>query len=193
MSLADLQQLLRPGEAYYKMIFVGDEGYGLFVTSASARAWRLSASAAELDREVDSLRATIATVENGQIVTYPFDVALAYRMYDQLLGPAAADLPSVRHLIFEPDGAMLRLPPNLLVTDRASVDRYLARARRASDDGFDFTGTAWLGRGRDISTAVSARSFRDLRRAAPSRAPNAYLGLGQNAPPPEADASDAKP
>jgi hypothetical protein len=190
MTLADLQQLLRPGEAYYKMIFVGDDGYGLYVAPTSARIWRLSASAAELDREVDALRGTIANIENGQVVTHPFDVALASRMFDQLLGPAAADLTSVRHLIFEPDGALLRLPPNLLVTDRASVDRYLARAQRPGDDGFDFTGTAWLGRGRDLSTAVSARSFGDLRRAAPSRAPNAYLGLGQNAPPSAADASD---
>jgi CHAT domain-containing protein len=190
MGLADLQQLLRPGEAYYKMIFVGDDGYALFVTPASAGAWRLPVSAAELDREVDALRATISVVENGQIVTHPFDVALANRLFGQLLGPVAADLGAVRHLVFEPDGALLRLPPNLLVTDRASVERYLARAERPGDDGFDFTGTAWLGRGRDVSTAVSARSFRDLRRAAPSRAPNAYLGLGQNAPPPAADASD---
>jgi CHAT domain-containing protein/tetratricopeptide (TPR) repeat protein len=191
MSLADLQQLLRPGEAYYKIIFVNNDGYGLYVTPGSARSWRLPASADEVDREVTALRGTLASIENGQVVTYPFDVALAYRLFDQLLGPAAADLASVRHLIFEPDGALLRLPPNLLVTDRASVDRYLAKARRPNDDGFDFTGISWLGRGRDVSTAVSARSFRDLRRAAPSHAPNAYLGLGQNAPPPAADASDS--
>lgn len=191
MSLADLQQLLRPGEAYFKMTFPNNDGYGLYVTPTSARIWPLSASAEVVDREVTALRATIANIENGQVLTYPFDVALANRLFDQLLGPAAADLPSVRHLIFEPDGALLRLPPNLLVTDRASVDRYLAKARRPGDDGFDFTGISWLGRGRDLSTAVSARSFRDLRRAAPSRAPNAYLGLGQNAPPPAADASDA--
>jgi CHAT domain-containing protein len=191
MSLADLQQLLRPGEAYFKLTFVDDDGYGLYVTPVSARIWRLPASAELVDREVTALRVTIANIENGQVVTTPFDVALANRLFDQLLAPAAADLPSVRHLIFEPDGALLRLPPNLLVTDRASVDRYLARAQRPGDDGFDFTGTAWLGRGRDVSTAVSARSFRDLRRAAPSRAANAYLGLGHNAPPPAADASDA--
>jgi CHAT domain-containing protein len=191
MSLADLQQLLRPGEAYFKLIFVNNDGYGLYATPTSARIWPLSASAEVVDREVTALRATIANIENGQVVTTPFDVGLANRLFDQLLGPAAADLPSVRHLIFEPDGALLRLPPNLLVTDRASVERYLAKAQRPGDDGFDFTGTAWLGRGRDVSTAVSARAFRDLRRAAPSHAPNAYLGLGQNAPPPAADASDA--
>ncbi|MEA3049257.1 MAG: hypothetical protein QOG84_1093 [Sphingomonadales bacterium] len=191
MSLADLQHLLRPGEAYFKLTFVNNDGYGLYVVGTSARIWRIPASAEDLDREVTALRVTIANIENGQVVTTPFDVALSHRLFDQLLGPAAADLPSVRHLIFEPDGALLRLPPNLLVTDRASVDRYLAGAARPGDDGFDFTGISWLGRGRDVSTAVSARSFRDLRQAAPSHAPNAYLGLGQTAPPPAADASDA--
>jgi len=191
MTLAELQQLLRPGEAYYKMILVGDDGYGLFVTPGSARAWKLGAGAGQLEGEVDSLRATISRVEDGQVVTYPFDVALSQRLFEQLLGPAAGELAGVHHLIFEPDGALLRLPPNLLVTDRASVERYAARAARPGSDGFDFTGTSWLGRGRDVSTAVSARAFRDIRTAPPSRAPRPYLGLGENAPPRLAAASDA--
>ena len=45
--------------------------------------------------------------------------------------PARRLCGSVTHLIFEPDGAMLRLPPNLLVTERAGIDAYLAKARRA--------------------------------------------------------------
>ncbi|RYY40980.1 MAG: CHAT domain-containing protein, partial [Sphingomonadales bacterium] len=39
-----------------------------------------------------------------------------------------------------------------------------------------------LGKQADVSTAVSARGFRDVRRAAPSSAKREYLGLGQNAP-----------
>ena len=51
-----------------------------------------------------------------------------------------------------------------------------------ADDGFDFRGVEWLGRERDISTAVSARAFRDVRNAPPSRARAEYLGFGQNEP-----------
>src|SRR5207253_6173118 len=47
---------------------------------------------------------------------------------------------------------------------------------------FRFRGIDWLGRGKAISTALSAASFRDARRAPPSRAARAYLGLGQNLP-----------
>jgi len=78
---------------------------------------------------------------------------------------------------------MMRLPPNLLVMDHAAIDAYRAHmAANPNDDGFDFRGVQWLGRDRDISTAVSARAFRDLRNAPPSRARAAYLGFGQNEP-----------
>jgi tetratricopeptide (TPR) repeat protein len=183
MTLPELQQLLRPGEAYYKMTMVGDKAYALFATPSGARAFRVGAGAAELEREVDALRATIALVEEGRVLTYPFDVELAHRLFGQLFGPVAAELASVRHLVFEPDGAMLRLPPNLLVTDRAGIRAYLAKAGRPGDEGFDFTDVQWLGRDRDVSTAVSARAFRDVRRAAPSRAAASYLGFGENEPP----------
>ena len=181
-ALADLQQLLRPGEAYYKMIVVGDHVYAMLATGGGARAFRIGAGPAELDRQVDALRATVSTVENNRQLTFPFDLERAYALYRSLFAPVAAEIGAVTHLIFEPDGAMLRLPPNLLVMDQAGIAAYRARAGRGDDDGFDFTGVQWLGRDRDISTAVSARAFRDVRRAPPSRARAEYLGFGQNAP-----------
>ena len=181
VSLADLQSLLAPGEAYYKMIVLDDDSYGLFVTHDGARAFRIPASPAALDRQVDQLRATISIVENGQQLTYPFNLELASNLYDELFAPVAAGMGDVHHLIVEPDGALLRLPPNLLVMDRAAVTAYRTRVAAGGDD-FDFRGVPWLGRDRDISTAVSARSFRDVRRAPPSRARGEFLGFGQNAP-----------
>jgi len=181
-ALADLQQLLRPGEGYYKMIVVGDHAYAVLATGGGARAFRIGASPAELDRQVDALRATVSLVESNRQLTYPFDLDRAHALYLSLFAPVAGEIGAVTHLIFEPDGAMLRLPPNLLVMDEAGIAAYRARAGRGDDDGFDFTGVQWLGRDRDISTAVSARAFRDVRRAPPSRARAEYLGFGQNAP-----------
>lgn len=183
MALDELQQALRPGEAYYKMIVVGDDAYAVLATPASAEAWKIGASPAQLEAQVDALRATIAVEEDGRILTYPFDVERAFGLYLQLFGPGRETLRSVTHLIFEPDGAMLRLPPNLLITDQVGIDAYLLKSRRPGNDGFDFTSISWLGRGRDVSTAVSARAFRDVRRAERSRAPKPYLGFGENAPP----------
>jgi CHAT domain-containing protein len=184
ISLARLQKQLHEGEAYYRMTKVGDVLYAMFITPTAARAVKLDVTAKQLAEEVDALRDTISTVENGKRITYPFDVGLAHQLYSELFGPFNAPLTGVKHLIFEPDGAMLRLPPNLLVTDDLSVAAYKKRADSGVQDAeFDFTGISWLGRDRDISTSVSPRSFAQLRIARPSAAPKDYLGLGENTPP----------
>ncbi|HYJ31055.1 MAG TPA: CHAT domain-containing protein [Allosphingosinicella sp.] len=199
MTLQELQALLRPEEAYYKMTIVGADIYAIWVTPGSARAWRTGSSPAELEADVDALRETIATVEKGQTVTYPFDVSRSHALYLRLFAPIVGELAAARHLVFEGDGAMLRLPPNLLVTDEAGIRAYQRRAEAPGSDAFDFTGIAWLGRDRDISTAVSAPSFRDVRRIAPSRATREYLGFGENEPrgaffaPPSATRAAAPP
>jgi CHAT domain-containing protein len=183
ISLADLQKILKPGEAYYRMTVAGDNVFAMLVTPTGARAAKLDVTAKQLDEQVGSLRDTISTFENGKRVTYPFDVALSHQLYAELFGPFAASVVPITHLIFEPDGALLRLPPNLLVMDQASVDAYAKRAKAGGDAAYDFRGIAWLGRDRDISTAVSPRAFAQLRAAPPSAGRKTYLGLGQNTPP----------
>jgi CHAT domain-containing protein len=183
ITLPELQKILRPGEAYYRMTIVGEHIYAMLITPTSARAVKLSTTSKQLDEQVDSLRDTISTVENGQRMTYPFDVALSHQIYDELFVPFAAELPTVKQLLFEPDGPMLRLPPNLLVMDQASVDAYAKRAAAGGDAEFDFRGINWFGRDHDISTVVSPRSFAQLRSAPPSAGHKAYLGLGENTPP----------
>jgi CHAT domain-containing protein len=187
IPLAELQKLLRPGEAYYKMTSVGNSLYVVFATPNSARAARLAMTGSQLDTQVNSLRETIAKQERGQTVTYAFDVPLAHQLYKALFAPVDQELAGVRHLVFEPDGAMLRLPPNLLVMRPTDVAMYQARAAAGGDADFDFRGIQWLGRDRDISTSVSAPAFRDVRSAPAATASREYLGLGENAPPPAAD------
>ncbi|HEY7006278.1 MAG TPA: CHAT domain-containing protein, partial [Sphingomicrobium sp.] len=183
IPLADLQKMLRPGEAYYRMTIVGDQVYALLATPATARATKLSVTASQLSEQVNALRETISTVENGERKTYAFDVGLSHQMYGELFAPFAADVAAAKHLIFEPDGAMLRLPPNVLVMNQASVDLYNQRFKADESAEFDFRGIQWLGRDRDISTSVSPRSFAQLRNAPPSAGKKEYLGLGENTPP----------
>ena len=87
MPLPDLQKVLTGREAYYRMTIVGDDVYAELVTPTSARAVKLATTAKQLGEEVDSLRDTISTVENGQRVTYAFDVALGQmRVFIRQLG-----------------------------------------------------------------------------------------------------------
>jgi len=182
ISLADLTATLRPGEAYYKLIALDEAVYAIFAQPGNAMAWRVDASSQDIGMMVDLLRDSIAIEQAGQTITYPFELGLARDLYSALLGPADAQLRDVQHLVFEPDGDMLRLPINLLVMDDASVERYTARAEDPLGDPYDFRDTAWLGRNIRVSTAVSPTAFRDVRATRASDASSAYLGLGNNQP-----------
>ncbi|MEO1488665.1 MAG: CHAT domain-containing protein [Pseudomonadota bacterium] len=182
IDLAGLQAILREGEAYVKMVTLADETFVVYATAQAALAYQADATPDELDLLVDRLRESIAIAEGGEILTFPFDLEGARELYVKLFNPVGDRLPSHRHIVFEPDGALLKLPINLLVTDDDSVARYKARLEQDDGDEYDFTGTSWLGRTAQISTSVSPAAFRDVRRARPSSGNKAYLGLGQNKP-----------
>lgn len=182
ISLADLQATLAPGEAYVKLVTLDTDAYVLYATADQAMAWRADATPAELEKLVAKIRESIAVIEGGQVLTYPFDIERSRELYVRLFAPVADRLPKLEHIVFEPDGALLKLPINLLVTDDASVEAYKARMAGKNADEYDFRGTAWLGRTARISTSVAAAAFRDVRKARPSDASRAYLGLGENLP-----------
>jgi CHAT domain-containing protein/tetratricopeptide (TPR) repeat protein len=181
-ALAELRGALKPGEAYYKMMGVGDRFYAIFATQAGARAMRMTPTRNMVADDVSQVRNSIVRFENGEQVVDPFDVARARKLYLDLFGPVDSEMADVRHLIFEPDGAMLQLPPYLLIARQAGLDAYQARQARPGADPFDLRGIDWLGKGRDVSISVSPRGFLDVRALAPSTAREAYLGLGNNAP-----------
>ncbi len=182
LSLGELRATMQPTEAYMRMAIIGSDVFMFYTDQTEAKTYRVPLDESALDSKVDTIRASISVFENGQYVTYPFDIEAARGLYSDLFGPVSERLASKTHLIFEPDGAMLRLPVNLLVADDASVARYLARIEAPDGDPFDFAGVQWLGRNIDISTAVSARAFADARQAPQSSASRQYLGLGKNLP-----------
>ena len=184
LGIGDLQAALRPGEGYYKLIVVGSDVYGMFATPAGLDVIALPGKLGDLETDVQTLRDSVVTIESGQPVNYPFDVERARQLYLKLFAPIDAKVQALEHLIFEPDGPMLQLPPYLLVTADRGVTAYQERIKAANADEYDFTGVDWLGRGRKISIAVSPRGFLDIRALQPSKAPRAYLGLGNNAIPP---------
>ena len=183
LPLGELQAALREGEAYYKLMVVGDDLYALFLTPSGSRVLPVEGGVAGLASDVAVLRDSIVRVENDQQVNYPFDLVRARALYLKLFGAIDADFAKVRHLVFEPDGPMLQLPPYLLVTADKGVTAYQTRMKRRDADEFDFTGVDWLGRGREVSIAVSPRGFLDIRALKPSTAAKNYLGLGHNAVP----------
>nr|WP_281501154.1 CHAT domain-containing protein [Erythrobacter sp. F6033] len=148
----------------------------------TSKAYRVDLSIEDLEYQVDILRASISSIENGRYVTYPYEVREARALYKSLFDPIAGELANIDHLIFEPDGAMLRMPVDILVADDASVDRYEARMDDPDADPFDFTGVNWMAKSMNVSTAVSAQAFVDSRKVERSKAARQYLGMGKNIP-----------
>lgn len=182
LPLDELRAALRPGEGYVKLTVIDSLVFTILVTPQKAHAYRLDATSSELDDLVDRLRQSTVERDGG---IDPFDIGLARQLYVKLFGPIDSEIADLKHLVFEPDGAMMRLTPNLLVRDQASVDAYIRRIAVPGGDAYDYSGVQWLGRDLDISIAVAPRAFRDVRAAAPTRAARPYLGLGHNAPAPD--------
>ncbi|MFU7529170.1 CHAT domain-containing protein [Qipengyuania sp. ASV99] len=183
LELAELQDELRADEAYYKMMVVGQDIYALWVTRDAARSFKVEAGLREVDNAVAFIRDSIVVYESGQTVTYPYDVERARALYLSLFGPIEAEVAKVKHVIFEPDGPMLQLPPQALIASQEGVDAYLERTQDVRADPYDYREIDWLAKTRDVTIAVSPRGFLDVRRIAPSRAQKAYVGLGSNALP----------
>jgi CHAT domain-containing protein len=179
-ELDEVRAALRPGEGYYKMMVIGDRFYAIYATHDTARAFRLEPTRRQMAADVGALRDSIVRFEGNQAITDPFDAVRARKLYLQLFGPVDGDVQGLRHLVFEPDGPMLQLPPYVLITRQAGLDAYLARQAKPDADPFDMRGIDWLARGREVSISVSPRSFLDMRAIAPSRARRAYLGVGTN-------------
>jgi len=182
MDLSDMQAILKEDEAYVKMVALDEATYMIYITAGEALAYRINATSDQLEEIVLTLRESIAIAEGGEVLTFPFDLAASRDLYVRLFEPVADRLPAHRHIVFEPDGAMLKLPINLLVTDDASIERYNERLAGPAADDYDFRGVAWLGRASQISTAVAPTAFRDVRAVPPSSAAKSYLGLGENTP-----------
>ena len=183
LDLSAMQGKLNGGEAYYKLMAVGDDLFGLWITPAGAKTFPIASGVSGLSDQVAKLRDSIVVEENGAPVTYPYDAPLARDLYLKLFGPVDGEMAATKHLIFEPDAAMLQLPPQVLIAGQAGLDAYTARQKAKDADPYDMRGIEWLGRGRQVSIAVSPRGFTDIRDIAPSKAANAYLGLGSNAKP----------
>ncbi len=171
-SLPTLQAALRPGEVYVKTVMLADRGYGLIVSSTSARPYAIALNRDSAAKAADALRAPF----EAEDTLPPFDVAASHALFEALFGPVQAELVAARHLVYEPDAALVSVPAALLVTDQASVA--VVRNRPMRPDMPDYRGVAWLGARLDSSLVLSAASFLQSRAFKPSHARQPYLGFG---------------
>ena len=107
----------------------------------------------------------------------PFDVAKSYALYQQLFGPVSSDLAGAKHLIYEPDGALISLPvATMVMEDPAPLLAHLNASKEP-----EYRKVAWLGARIDSSLVLSAASFLQSRAFAPSRAKQAFQAFADPA------------
>jgi CHAT domain-containing protein/tetratricopeptide (TPR) repeat protein len=177
-SLAEVRAALAPGEGFLKLAALNRRIYGIYVTADQAFIYHVAGSDAA-KQAVDALATRVRTSIDGDLAVgklVPFDDAAAYALYRLVTGPASEMVAKARAIVVDPAGPLERLPIGALVT---SYDRSVVR-----DNQFDFSQTAFLARNTTVSNALSPRSFLVARALPASRAPKAFLGLGEHTPPP---------
>lgn len=178
-KLSDLQKALGPDEVYVKILLLDTRGYGLLVTPAGARPYAIELNRGTAGAAVRRLRAPFEAED-----TLPaFDVASAHRLFQQLFGPVSSEVMAAKHLVYEPDGALISLPVGALVT--ADPSAVLAGVSAGADP--DYRKVAWLGAKVDSALVLSAASFMQSRAFAPSRATKSFLGFADPATPKKSD------
>lgn len=163
LKAAAVAKLLRRNEALLRVL-PSKKATWVFLIKADGelRGAAVKLPAQQLAAEVQQLRAGV----DGSAGELPnFDLALAHRLYQQLLGPLESDLSGVQHLMVVPAGALLSLPPALLV-------------RRPAQPG-DYRGAAWLVRDMALSLLPSVVSLEQFRQVAgTSQARQPFIGFG---------------
>lgn len=178
-SLSDLQKAMGKDEVYVKILLLDSRAYGLLVSPTAAKPYTIELNRGTAGAAVRRLRAPF----EAEDTLPPFDVALGYRLFQQLFGPVAAEVMAAKHLVYEPDGALISLPVGALVT--ADPSALLAKTAPGADP--DYRQVAWLGGKVDSALVLSAASFMQSRAFAPSKARQAFLGFADPSTPTRSD------
>ncbi|HET9228601.1 MAG TPA: CHAT domain-containing tetratricopeptide repeat protein, partial [Thermoanaerobaculia bacterium] len=158
LSPERIQALLDPRTALLEYTVGKDSSFLFVVTGDLVTGFRLP-PAAELAGLVETLRSTLEDPGRKHRSRY---VETAYQLYDILLAPAREVLRDKPHLIISPDGPLLLLSFEALLTSPES-------------EGAGYAGLPYLIREKSVTYVPSASVLAELR--APNAVPAAATGL----------------
>ena len=159
---SDVLALLHPGEAFVAVDLDDTGGWTFVLRDGAVSAARITTGQEGIAKLVQRVR---AGVEPTTDVIPPFDTAAAFTLYQDVLGPVAAELDGARSLVVAPTGPLLSVPFGVLLTGPASPDN-LAEA-------------PWLLKRMTIAHVPAAANFVSLRKVAgTSHATEPWFGFG---------------
>ena len=186
LSIAATQKLLGPGEALVLVVTRPKQSLVWVIAKDKVR-WALAPlGEADLAREVTALRCgldaaawngvgrgdcqSLLNVTHAANTPLPFDLARAYGLYAQLLGPLE-DVIAGKRLVIAAGGPLATLPFEVLVVERPET--------AIPADATAYARQAWLIKRHAVSVLPSVSSLRSLRGAArSSKAARAFVGFG---------------
>lgn len=173
-TVAAVQGVLRPHEAYLRYIFLDDgQGYAILVLKDRAKVVDLKLTTRDAETQLTFLRSSAEVADPDH---RSFDLAGAHDAYERLFAGLGPDLEGVDSLVIEPAGPLFSLPFGALVTAAPTPDML---AQAAKDQ---YPGVPWLARGKALELSVSAAGFVRLRGAPSSRAPKPILAFADPLP-----------
>lgn len=170
-TLAELQDTLGADEAYVRFSTMGSRVFGVLVEKDRLRAIRPEGTADELLLAKNRIRSRIDARARE------YDVTFAYLLYRQLLQPVDGVIRTKSELVVDGGEVLSGLNPAALVSDEASVRRWLGQADRADHSGVQFLATVV-----PTSIAMSPRSFVNSRKLAASTASRDLIGFASPRP-----------
>jgi CHAT domain-containing protein len=171
-SLGEVKNALRPDEALLSFYF-GPQASFVWVVrkDGSVSFAQLKANGPTIGEKISKLRGSLepnaATI--GEIP--PFNLALAYELYQLLLQPVASGWTPAKNLIVVTNGALGTLPLSLLPTAPAEVDPAVAPLFAG------YRNVPWLARTHAVTMMPSASALIMLRRV-PAAATNREKLIG---------------
>jgi CHAT domain-containing protein len=188
-TISEVRSALKAGDVYLKIAGLRSNLYAIAISADKTAIYQLAANTSQVQAIANTVIASSRSHQDAAGLTHvdPFNVQAAFALFRAVAGPAEAMLTGAQNVIFDPAGPLRNVPLAILVTNKASVERYKAQRNQEVND---YSQVEFLGSKAGVSTALSPRSFIIVRnKVAPSGAPKPFLGLGENAPAPIVSAS----
>ncbi|HET7085893.1 MAG TPA: CHAT domain-containing tetratricopeptide repeat protein [Rhizomicrobium sp.] len=170
LPLSDLQQRLRPHEAFASYVIGVRASYVLLATRTGLVVRPVAAGESDLATAISDLRSAF-TPKLGKMPD--FSLKNSYALYRQLLGPVEPELAGIDRLVVAAGGDLASLPFSLLVTGDPQTAQSKAPSKVQSNGD-----AAWLIRRMAVAQVPSPRAFAALRGAHHAPAPRPFLGVG---------------
>ena len=175
VTLESIKKLLKPEEVFVSWYFSDKESFVWTVTAHDAPQFhKLNTTRQQVAQTVTQLRRALDPNVSSVAELPRFDVALANRLYQDILAPIESALVGKKVMLTVPHGELGQLPLSLLVTQNTPLD-----IKSKNTDFSDYRQVPWLMKNIAIAQLPSATALVSLRNAPKhNHVRRAFAGFG---------------